>query len=69
MKRKKVKLRKVKEVSRLFDIEIDEISLVDKPAIKEEFYITKTADGRKIKVGKKKKNKKKKSKKSEKMEN
>lgn len=47
-KKKKVKLRKDhNKRERLVDIEIDEISLVDKPAIEDEFIITKNVNGKK----------------------
>ena len=58
----KLKKRNLKKddskMQRLVDIEIDEISLVDKPAIGEEFIITKSVEGGKAVKKKKGKAKK-----------
>lgn len=46
-KKRKLKLKKDNDIrQRLLDIEIDEISLVDKPAIEDEFIITKRVNGK-----------------------
>lgn len=42
--------KRSREVSRLFDLEIDEVSLVDKPAINETFFLMKSAGTRGLKV-------------------
>ena len=41
------KIKKERQVKELFDLEIDEVSAVDKPAIGEEFYITKSVNNKK----------------------
>lgn len=44
---KKKPIKKERQVKELFDLEIDEVSAVDKPAIGEEFYITKSVKNKK----------------------
>ncbi len=43
-----------KIVSRMFDLEVDEVSAVDKPAIAEEFIVTKSVDGKETNLKNKK---------------
>lgn len=50
MKKRK---KKAGQVTRLIDLEVDEVSLVDKPAIGEEIYLTKSVEGGKVKLKKK----------------
>lgn len=47
MGNKKKKVKKKNEIKRLFDLEVDEVSLVDKPAIGETFNVIKSVKGKK----------------------
>lgn len=47
--------KKAGQVTRLIGLEVDEVSLVDKPAIGEEIYLTKSVEGGKVKTKLKKK--------------
>lgn len=49
----KKRRKKAGQITRLVDLDVDEVSLVDKPAIGEEIYLTKSVEGGKVKLKKK----------------